>query len=110
MSKKNKNRQQPHNQSKPTPTVKPTLTDDQKLEIEVKKDELEKENVLPVEQLSSESEIKLKEAEAKDDLVRYWNYVKDINKRLESLVSTANSEKEKAAKLKEEFEPRNLLH
>ena len=64
MSKKNKNRQQPQNQSKPTPTVKPTLTDDQKLEIELKKDELEKDNVEPVEQLSSESEKKLKEADA----------------------------------------------
>jgi len=104
MSKKNKNRQQPNNQNKPTPVVKPTLTDDQKLEIEVKKDELEKDNVQPREQLSSESETKLKEAEAKDDLVKYWNYVKDINKRLESLVISANSEKEKAAKLKDEFE------
>jgi len=104
MSKKNKNRQQPHNQSKPTPPVKPTLTDDQKLEIEMKKEELEKDNVQPVEQLSSESEAKLKEAEAKDDLVKYWNYVKDINKRLESIVNTANSEKERAAKLKDEFE------
>ena len=70
MSKKNKNRQQPNNQNKPTPVVKPTLTDDQKLEIEVKKDELEKDNVQPREQLSSESETKLKEAEAKDDLVK----------------------------------------
>ena len=104
MSKKNKNRQQPNNQNKPTPVVKPTLTDDQKLEIEVKKDELEKDNVQPMEQLSSDSETKLKEAEAKDDLVKYWNYVKDINKRLESLVNSANSEKEKAAKLKDEFE------
>lgn len=107
MSKKNKNKQQLHNQSKPTPSVKPTLTDDQKLEIEVKKDELEKENVQPMEQLSSESETKLKEAEAKDDLVKYWNYVKDINKKLESLVNTANSEKEKATKLKDEFEISN---
>lgn len=104
MSKKNKNRQQPHNQGRPNPTVKPTLTDDQKLEIEMKKEELEKDNVQPVEQLSSESEAKLKEVEAKDDLVKYWNYVKDINKRLESLVNSANSEKEKAAKLKDEFE------
>ncbi len=104
MSKKNKNRQQPHNQSKPTPTVKPTLTDDQKLEIEVKKDEFEKDNVQPVEQLSSESEIKLKEAEAKDDLGKYWNYVKEINKRLETLVNSAKEEKEKATLLKVEFE------
>ena len=104
MSKKNKNRQQLQNQAKPTPAVKPILTDDQKLEIELKKEKLEKDNVQPVEQLSSESEAKLKEAEAKDDLVKYWNYVKDINKRLESLVNTANSEKERAAKLKDEFE------
>ncbi len=104
MSKKNKNRQQPHNQPKPTPAVKPTLTDDQKLEIEMKKEELEKDNVQPVEQLSPESESKLKETESNADLVKYWNYVKDINKRLESLVNSANSEKEKAAKLKDEFE------
>ena len=94
MSKKNKNRQQPHNQSKPTPVVKPTLTDDQKLEIEVKKDELEKDNVQPIEQLSSESETKLKETEANADLVKYWNYVKDINRRLETLINSAKEEKE----------------
>lgn len=104
MSKKNKNKQQPQNQNKPTTAVKPTLTDDQKLEIEVKKDELEKDNVQPAEQLSSESETKLKEAEGKDDLVKYWNYVKDINKRLESLINSANTEKEKAVKLKDELE------
>lgn len=104
MSKKNKNRQHPNNQGKPNSVLKPTLTDDQKLEIEIKKDELEKDNVQPVEQLSPESETKLKEAEAKDDLVKYWNYVKDINKKLETLVNSANSEKEKAAKLKDEFE------
>lgn len=104
MSKKNKNRQQPHNQSKPTPTVKPTLTDDQKLEIELKKDELEKDYIQPMEQLSSESETKLKEAEAKDDLVKYWNYVKEINKKLETLVNSAKEEKEKATKLKEDCE------
>jgi hypothetical protein len=104
MSKKNKNKQQPQNQSKPTPTVKPTLTDDQKSEIELKKDELEKDNVEPVEQLSSESETKVKEAEAKDDLGKYWNYVKEINKRLETLVNSAKEEKEKATLLKVEFE------
>lgn len=104
MSKKNKNRQQPNNQNKPTPTVKPTLTDEHKLEIELKKDELEKDNVQPVEQLSSESETKLKETEANADLVKYWNYVKDINRKLETLVNSANAEKEKASKLKEECE------
>jgi len=104
MSKKNKNRQQPHNQGKPNPAVKPTLTDDQKLEIEKMKEELEKENVQPVEQLSPESESKLKETETNEDLVKYWTFLKDINKRLESLINTATSEKEKATKLKDEFE------
>lgn len=104
MSKKNKNRHQPHNQNKPTPVVKSTLTDDQKLEIEVKKDELEKNNVQPIEQLSTESETKLKETEANGDLVKYWNYVKDINRRLETLVNSAKEEKEKAVKLKDELE------
>jgi len=104
MSKKNKNRPQPHNQSKPTPAVKPTLTDDQKLEIEMKKDELEKDNVQPIDHLSSESETKLKETESNADLVKYWNYVKDINKKLETLVNSAKEEKEKATQLKDEFE------
>ncbi|MBK6978919.1 MAG: hypothetical protein IPH28_18985 [Cytophagaceae bacterium] len=81
MSKKNKNRQQPQNQSKTTPTVKPTLTDDQKLEIEMKKDELEKDNVQPIDHLSSESETKLKETESNANLLKYWNYVKEINKK-----------------------------
>jgi hypothetical protein len=95
MSKnKNKNKQQSQNQSKPTPVVvKPILTDEQKLEIEMQKEDLEVKNVLPVEQLSPESESKLKETETNADLVKYWIYVKDINKGLESLVNTANSEK-----------------
>lgn len=104
MSKKNKNRPQPHNQSKATPSVKPTLTDDQKLEIEMKKDELEKDNVQPIDHLSSESETKLKETESNADMVKYWNYVKDINKKLETLVNSAKEEKEKATQLKDEFE------
>lgn len=106
MARKNRNKTQAQKQNKPTSKsqVKPELTDDQKLEIELKNDELINENVQHVEQLSSESETKLKETEANADLVKYWNYVKDINKRLETLVNSANSEKEKAAKLKEEFE------
>lgn len=108
MARKNRNKTLVQNKPKSQSQVKSELTDDQKLEIEVKKDELEKDNVQPIEQLSSESEAKLKEAEAKDDLVKYWNYVKEINKRLESLVNSVNSEKEKAAKLKEEFETSKL--
>jgi len=104
MSKKNKNKQQFQNQNKPTPQVKPTLTVEQKLEIEMKNEELEKENIQLVEQLSNESETKLKESENNADLIKYWNYVKDINKKLETLVNSAKEEKEKASKLKDEFE------
>ncbi len=104
MSKKNKNKQQAHNQSKTIPAVKTALTDDLKLEIEMKKNELEKDNVQPIDHLSSESETKLKETESNADLVKYWNYVKDINKKLETLVNSAKEEKEKATKLKDDFE------
>lgn len=104
MSKKNRNKPQVQSQNKPMQQVKPTLTEEQKLEIEMKNEELEKENVQPIAELSIESDTKLKETEAKEDLVKYWNYVKDINKKLETLVNSSNTEKDKATKLKEEFE------
>lgn len=104
MSKKNKNKHKQPYQGKPIQTNKPTLTDEQKMEIEMKKDELEKDNVQPVEQLSSESEVKFKEAEEINDLVKYWNYVKEINKKYEALINSVSIEKEKATKLKEEYE------
>lgn len=107
MAKKNRNKQQQFkNQSKPTPQPKarPTLSEEDKLEIELKNEDLEKENVQPIEQLSDESETKLKETEANADLVEYWNYVKDINRKLEELVNSAKDEKEEAEKLKDELE------
>ncbi len=104
MSKKNRNKPQVQSQNKPTPQVKPILSEEQKLEIEMKNEELEKENVQPIAELSIESDTKLRETEAKEDLVKYWNYVKDINKKLETLVNSSNAEKDKATKLKEEFE------
>lgn len=108
MGKNNKNRNkhipqnnQPPKQS-PTSPIKPTLKDEQKIEIEIKHEELQ--SVEPLEQLTSESESKLKESETKDDLSKYWNFVKDINKRLESLLVSTKDEKEKTSKLKEELE------
>lgn len=101
---KNRNKNVPQNNqpAKVIVATKPVLPDEQKLEIEVKNEELQ--NVALIEQLSSESEIKLKESETTDDLSRYWNYVKDINKRLELLLNSTKDEKEKTSKLKEEFE------
>ena len=103
---KNKNRNKPVPQNTQQPKAieptKPVLAEEQKLEIEVKHDELK--SVETVENLSTESETKLKEAENKEDLSRYWIYVKEINKRLESLMNSTKDEKEKAGKLKEELE------
>lgn len=106
--RKNKNRNknilqnnQPAKQN-PTVPVKPMLTDEQKIEIELKQEELH--SVEPVDQLTPESESKLKESETKDDLSKYWNFVKDINKRLESLLVSTKDEKERTSKLKEELE------
>lgn len=105
MAKKNKKKQQSQNQKQThQQQVKPTLSEEDKMGIELKNEELEKEKVQPVEQLSSESEAKLKETETNADLAKYWNYVKDINRKLETLVNSAKDEKEKAEKLKDELE------
>lgn len=101
-SKKRKDKEQLREPKKSTQTVKSTPTDDIKLEIEIKNEELE--SVQPIEELSNESEEKLKEAKEKEDLIKYWNYVKDINRKLEALVKSTNEEKEKTTKLKEELE------
>ncbi len=103
---KNRNKNIPQNnqpaKQNPTAPVKPMLTYEQKIEIELKQEELE--SVEPVDQLTPESESKLKESETKDDLSKYWNFVKDINKRLESLLVSTKDEKDKTSKLKEELE------
>ncbi len=103
---KNRNKNIPQNnqpaKQNPTAPVKPMLTDEQKIEVELKLEELH--SVEPVDQLTPESESKLKESETKDDLSKYWNFVKDINKRLESLLLSTKDEKERTSKLKEELE------
>jgi len=101
---KNRNKSVPQNNqpAKNIAPTKPILTDEQKSEIEVKHEELQ--SVESIEQLSPESKNKLKEAETKDDISRYWNFVKEINKRLESLLNSTKDEKEKAGKLKDELE------
>lgn len=103
---KNRNKHIPQNtqpiKAKATAHVKPGITEEQKIEIEIKKEELQ--SVEPIEQLLPESENKLKESEGKEDLSRYWNYVKDINKRLEVLLNSTKDEEEKTIALKEELE------
>jgi hypothetical protein len=101
MSKKNKHKPQ---QQQPRQIVqpKPTITTEQKEEIERKHSELQ--SVDPFEQLSPESENKMKETEAKEDLSRYWNFVKEINKQLEALLNSTKDEKDNISKIKEELE------
>lgn len=100
---KNKNR---HNQvanplTKNTQTAIPVVTEEQKLEIELKKEETQ--HLEPIEKLSPESDTKQKEAEARDDLPKYWTYVKDINRKLENLLNKTEEEKERTAKLNDEL-------
>lgn len=104
MAKRNKNRPQTQSRNKTKPIAKSILSNEEKIEIEIKREELENDTTQPVEKLSPESEKKLKETESNSDLVMYWNYVKDINKKLETLVNSAKEEKEKATQLKDEFE------
>lgn len=99
MSKKNKNK---HKQQNQIFQPKPNLTNEEKQEIEKKYEE--HKSYESIEQLSSESENKLREAEAKEDLSMYWSYVKEINKRLEALLNKTNIEKDKYSKLNEELE------
>lgn len=104
MSKKNrnKNRQRAtHPSGTSQPFVKP-VTEAEMQEIETKNIELRE--IVPAENLSPEAESKLKEAEAHNDLLKYWNYVKEINKRLEALTAKAKEENEKVEQSKKEHE------
>lgn len=110
MARKNKNeriqRQTQTAKSKQSAT-KP-LSDEEKRNIERKKEDLEKQvkeqKIKPDSELSSESQAKLQEAETKDDLTRYWRYVQDINKRLESLINKTEEDKRKTTELNIEIE------
>lgn len=102
MAKKNRHNQNHLPSGKKTQIAKQSLSADQKMDIELKNAEIQ--SVVPVEQLSPEATVKLNEAETKDDLSKYWTYVKDINKKLESLINKTEEEKEKSNKLKEELE------
>jgi hypothetical protein len=110
MSKnKNKNRNnQQQNQVNKQPVSKPSLTDEQKVEIELKDDETKglviSEGLEVSANLSNESGNKLADAESKEDINKYWNYIKEINKRFEALINKAEDEKNKTTKIREELE------
>jgi hypothetical protein len=109
MSSKNKNRGKniPQRQSKATVqnvTQKvPDLSDEQKLEIETLDDEtskkVSKQGLTANTELSGEASTKLNETEAKNDLSKYWNFVKEVNKKLETLISKTEEEKGKTEKI-----------
>ena len=104
---KNRNNQQ-QNQVNKQPVSKPSLTDEQKVEIELKDDETKglviAEGIEVPANLSNESGNKLADAESKEDITKYWNYVKEINKRFEALINKAEDEKNKTTKIREELE------
>jgi hypothetical protein len=107
---KNKKSKKSGNPTPPKASVvaKPTLTEEQKVEIETLEtktsEQIGNAQVEINKALSIESEIKLKDAETKDDIVKYWTYVQDINRRLETLISKTEDEKGKVETLKEVLE------
>lgn len=105
MSKKNKKKQQQLKQQQSNLVQsKPSLNSSQKNEIEKTYDELQ--SFQPVNQLSEESVKILEKAEKEDNILIYWNYLKDINKRLEGKNNWVN---EKSNKLNEEENRINIL-
>lgn len=107
---KNKNRfNQPAFQ--PVKNVQPRkeeVTTEDVLEIEAKYAEtgqlIEAQQVLLSDSLSTEAQARIKEAEAKDDLKKYWIFVKEVNRRLEALINKTEEEKNKTNQIKEELE------
>jgi hypothetical protein len=105
---KSKGKNQKTSQSVATKSSVPVLTEDHKTEIKVldtkTSKQIDKAQIESNEALSTESESELKDAEPREDIVKYWTYVKDINRRLETLINRTNDEKGKVATLKEELE------
>ena len=101
--KRNKRTQRQPQPAKSKQPIKKSLSEEEKNNIEIKNEEtqkqLEEQKLEPVVELSSESKNKLEEAETKNDLSKYWNFVQDINKRLEKLISETVKEKEKTTEL-----------
>jgi hypothetical protein len=106
--KRNKRTQRQPQPAKPKQPIKKTFSEDEKINIEIKNEEtkkqLDEQKQEPVVELTSESQNKLKEAEAKNDLSKYWEFVQDINKRLETLISKTVEEKAKTTELNQEIE------
>ena len=89
MAKKKSKKKSPAKHTQAKPAAPQPLTNKDKTDIEVKKNELASSKVKPIQKLSLESEKTLAETEKKEDIKTYWNYLKDINKRLETLEEEA---------------------
>jgi hypothetical protein len=102
-NKKNKHNQRPQTaQASTNAKSAATLSDTDKQQIEAIQQNLEA--VESAETLSQEGQSKLHEAERREDLSGYWNTLKDIHKRLESLLNSTKEEKDKTAIIKEELD------
>jgi hypothetical protein len=114
MSKKNKNKGKNNSQPQSKATTQyttpkvPELSNEQKLDIETLDDETSKtvseQGLTANSELSSEATAKFQESEAKNDLLKYWNFVKEINKKLETLISKTEEEKGKTEKLNSDLQ------
>jgi hypothetical protein len=113
MSKKSKNKgksnPQPQSKVAAQATQKnPVLSDGQRMEIETLNEETTKkvseDGIIVNSELNSEATAKLQESEIKNDLPKYWNYVKEINKKLETLISKTEEEKGKMEKLNSDLQ------
>ena len=105
---KNKNNQPINLSPKIIQPVAPAISEEHKLEIELKNEETQnivtEQQIVVEEKLREESEAKMRESEAKSDLAKYWTFVKEINKRLDTLINKTDEEKTKTQKLNEELE------
>lgn len=107
MSKKNKSKKTNNNQSSSNVqqskcAENPILTEELKSEIDNSAKEVA--SIEPIETLSTESENKQKECEEKNDLIKYWEFVKGIHKRYEYLLKVTDEEKEKTTQINQELE------
>lgn len=105
IKKSNLNNQQKQKMSalyKKQSHIKPSITEEQKLEIEVKHEELQ--FVDPIEQISPEADKIVREAEVKEDIALYWKKVKEIIERVDALRKNLDTDREKFNSDKSSFD------
>lgn len=106
MSKKSKNKNrnyqpnpQPVNNTSNTPV---SVTDNTKLEIEIKSEEMA--GIEAPDEVSKELAEKMTEAEKRDDLTKYWNMVRELHKKYDYLLTKTEEERSKILAIREDLD------